>query len=101
MCNPEFPETHAYPSTSCSRPPPLLKSLFLPDHSLLMDLILADIDMCVKMSVSVFGVLFIIAKLLTSPQVLMEDKPTCCHSPDEYLCLLQSLSDVSASLRTL
>lgn len=101
MCNPEFPETHAYPSASCSRPPPLLKSRFLPDHSLLMDLILADIDMCVKMSVSVFGALFIIAKLLTSPQVLMEDKPRCCHSPDEYLHLLQSLSDVSASLRTL
>lgn len=97
MCNPEFPETHADPSASCSRPPPLLKSLFLPDHSLLMDLILADIDMCVKMSVSVFGALFIRA---TSPQVLMEDKPTCCHSPDEYLRLLQSLSDVSASLRT-
>ena len=52
------------------------------------------------MGVGVFEALFIIAKLLTSPQVLKEDKPACCPSPDEHLHLLQPLADASASLRT-
>lgn len=55
---------------------------------------LTGIDIGVKIGVPIFMESFIIAKLLTLPQVLKENKSACCHSPDEHFWPLQSLPDV-------